>query len=479
MSESNLTKLRYVAESTFGTTPASPTLRQLLVRSSSLKHEPQTVTDDQISGDRSIRDANLVGYDVSGDIQARITQFALDDIFESLLYSTWNSRPSALPTAVTAGTHYTVASGGTAFVTGMLIYATGFATAGNNGLKLVTSSTGTTVVCSGLTAEASPPAGAKIQVVGFQGVSGGLAFSTTGNVFTVTTLNPVTMGIVPGMWIKMGGTATITQYATAANNGWYRVSAVTSTTITCDVVPTGATTDAGSGKTISIFMPDYLRDGSTRKSFTFEREYVNTAGTSYYEYFRGCVIGQGRFQMQPRQNIEANFDVMGLTASTVDTTRLSGATSATAVDSQIMNTSSNVGQIRAGGAALSGAQATTSANITLNNNLRTREGIGSQAIIDVRAGRFDAQVELTAFFEDTTQINKVRNDQETSFDTVLLDPDRNAGYVIDLPRGKYTAGEIQPGRIDTDVTTPLTMQALRHATLGYTMQLARFNYLEF
>lgn len=478
MSESNLSKVRLKAETVFGTTPASPAFKELLVRSSSLKHEPQTVTDDQISGDRSIRDANLVGYDVSGDIQCRLTYGALDDIFESLLYSTWTKTAEALPSAVTAGTHYTVASGGTNFPVGALIYASGFGTAGNNGLKTVTASTGTTVAAAGLTAEASPPAGAMIKLVGMADASGAAALTAAPNVLTFSNLNPTNFGIVAGMWLKLGGTATGNKFATAADNGWYRVSAVSATTITFDVVPTGFGADNGSSKTIYVFIPDIMRDGSTRKSFAVERQYTNSSGTSYYEYFNGIIFGQGRLQMQPRQNIEVNFDVMGLTASAVDTTRFTGATSVAADESDVMNTSSNVGQIRAGGSALSGAQATTSANITVNNNLRTREGIGSQAVIDVRAGRFDVQVEMTGFFEDTTQINKVRNDTETSFDTVLMDPDNNAGYVVDLPRGKYTAGEIQPGRIDTDITVPLTMQALRHATLGYTMQLARFAHLE-
>jgi hypothetical protein len=177
MSESNLSKVRYIAESTFGTTPASPALKQLLVRSSSLKYEPQTVTDDQLNGDRSIRDANLVGYDVSGDLQARMTFGALDDVFESLMYNVWNARPNALPSAV-SGTAFTIASGGASYIAGMLINATGFGIAGNNGKKLVTSSTGTTVLCAGLTVEASPPAGAKIQVIGFQGLSGGAALTS-------------------------------------------------------------------------------------------------------------------------------------------------------------------------------------------------------------------------------------------------------------------------------------------------------------
>ena len=478
MSESNLSVLRYRAEATFGTTPASPAFKELLNRSSSLKYEPQTVTDDQLSGDRSIRDANLVGYDVNGDIQARLTYGALDDIFESLMYSTWNLRPSQVASAVTVSA-YTVAANGTAFVAGMLVFAKGFATANNNGLKLVGSgSTATSVSVTGLTAEATAPAGASITVVGFQGVSGGVAMTASPNVATLTTLNPISMGIVVGMWVKMGGTATVNQFATPANNGWYRVSAVTATTITFDVVPTGYAADVGTAKLISIFMPDYMRDGTTRRSFTFERQYSNTAGTVYYEYFRGCVIGQGRLQLQSRQNIEANFDVLGLTASDVGTVRLASSTTVAPEASKIMNTSSNIAQIRAANAPLTGAAATISANIMMNNNLRTREGVGSSAVIDVRAGRFDAQVEMTSFFEDTTLINRLRLDQETSFDFIMRTPDTTQAYLVDFPRGKYTAGEIQTGRIDTDITTPLTMQALRHAALGYTMQLARFNYVE-
>src|SRR5439155_683110 len=81
----------------------------------------------------------------------------------------------------------------------------GFTNANNNRIFRVASSSGTTVVgpTMTLTDEAAPPAGAKLQAVGFQGAAGDLVIS--GLTMTSTLLDFTTLGLVAGEWLKIGG----------------------------------------------------------------------------------------------------------------------------------------------------------------------------------------------------------------------------------------------------------------------------------
>src|SRR5215468_5239744 len=109
----------------------------------------------------------------------------------------------------------------------------GFPTAANNKLARVSASSVTTIVypSATFTAETAPiPAGATVRQVGFEGASGDLAAVTVGgNGLQSTTLDFTTLGLSPGRWIKVGdGDNAGHSFATAADNGFCRISAVTS-----------------------------------------------------------------------------------------------------------------------------------------------------------------------------------------------------------------------------------------------------------
>src|SRR5262249_54235002 len=149
-----------------------------------------------------------------------------------------------------SATTATVASGGAAFVAAMLTFLSGFPTAANNKLARVSSSTATTIVypASTFTAEAVPiPVGATIRDVGFEGATGDLVATTSGgNALTSTTLDFTTLPLVAGKWVKVGdGDNAGKSFATAANNGFCRISAVAAHRLSFDVVPTSWANDSG------------------------------------------------------------------------------------------------------------------------------------------------------------------------------------------------------------------------------------------
>ncbi len=302
LQSTNRVKISKVRESTFGVTPTSPVFKTLRTTSSGLAINPKTVTSDEIDSNREVKDLILVGYEAGGDVAGELSFGAADDDLEEALQGTWASKPfrdnagvaDSVITAVTASTDTYTVNTGAAFVAGHLVYASGFDNAANNGLFVAQTGTSATSVAApaspGLVDEAVPPGAAVLRVVGFQGATADLAATTvSGNGLTSTALNFTTLGLNVGEWVLVGGAAANTFFTTAASNGWCRISAISANRLSFDRVPTGFATDTGTGKTIQVFTGDFLKNGSTQRSNTFERQYLDHSPVTY-EYIRGQVL---------------------------------------------------------------------------------------------------------------------------------------------------------------------------------------------
>jgi len=89
--DTSSTRLAYVAESTQNNIPASPSWKNLRFTSESLNYNKTTVTSEEIRPDRNVSDMIDVGFGVGGEIGFELSYGTLDDLIESLLFSTWSN----------------------------------------------------------------------------------------------------------------------------------------------------------------------------------------------------------------------------------------------------------------------------------------------------------------------------------------------------------------------------------------------------
>ena len=206
----------------------------------------KSVKRETINSTRQLRKGVLTGIDIAAGFQVDFVTKSLYVPMKGFMFAAWREKDNLLPSAVTS-TVYTVASGGAAFTTTSLLYAEGFGVATNNGLKTVTASGGTSVTpAGGLTVE-TPPTGALITRIGFQGASGDITLTLTSGVVTMgsTVLDFTTLGLIPGEWLWIGGDSAALQFATAGCNGFYRMKTIAAHAVVFDRVAAGAATDAG------------------------------------------------------------------------------------------------------------------------------------------------------------------------------------------------------------------------------------------
>lgn len=488
LQSTNRVRLSKVRESTFGVTPTSPAFKTQRQTSSSLAVNPQTVVSNEIDSNREVKDLILVGLEAGGDIGGELSFGAADDDLEEALQGTWAAKPfrdnggvaDSVITAVAASTDTYTVNTGVAFVAGHLVYASGFATAANNGLFVAqTGSNATTVVAPaspGLTDEAAPPGAAVLRVVGFQGAAADLAATTAGgNALTSTALNFTTLGLNVGEWVLVGGTAANTSFATAGSNGWCRVSAISANRLSFDRTPSGFATDTGTGKTLQVFAGDFLTNGSTQRSNSFERQYLDHSPVTY-EYLRGQVLDQFSVNV-PQQNVVTYTKTyMGADGVTM-TSRVAGATDIAAPTGDVLNSSSNVGRLGFDGSALVGPNFVSQATINIANNLRRQNAVGSIGAIGIGNGEFNVSGTLETYFGDKGVLDKVVGNTLTSFDFRVGRADGTKPQIIfDLPSIKLSSGSPSVSGKNADVMVSAGFQAIRSATYGYTMSVGRFFY---
>jgi hypothetical protein len=166
MSDSNRTQMYYLAESSWGVTPASA-MTEMRFTSESLSYGITTKSSDEIRSDRQVTDLILTGADAAGGVNWELSYGTYDPFFVAALQSAaWSTTVAVSATdiaAATTGNKYVAAS--TDFTTknitpGQWIKVAGYAGANNNGFKRVVSVTITDLVVevqgAALVTEAAP-----------------------------------------------------------------------------------------------------------------------------------------------------------------------------------------------------------------------------------------------------------------------------------------------------------------------------------
>ena len=263
----NQTKQGYVrkAAANYGVKPTNPAWKEFRNGTFGLKSTPTRGRSNDRRSDGQAGGTFLLDQQNAGPISTELKFKHLDDLFEAAFRGVWLNQAvievATLDTEISdvSATTLTVAAGGGNFKTGHLTVLRGFPTAGNNKLARVNSNTGTSIVYPAATfaAESDPiPVGASVRVVGFQGASGDLVATVTGgNAITSTLLDFTTLGngVGAGRWVLIGGSGAGDKFATAACNGWARISAVTGNRLSFDGGPAGLGAGAGTGKTLPAF----------------------------------------------------------------------------------------------------------------------------------------------------------------------------------------------------------------------------------
>jgi hypothetical protein len=517
--DSNVTGLRFIEEAALKVLPSTATHQVWFPLEPNtygdFGGEVTTIARSPINASRQRSKGVVTDLDANAGIVQDITQENLLRLMQGFLFADAREKPDSAglsrertftaagaqddaPTTIAftavdgANSEYDAAAGLDVFVAGHLVLASGFTNAANNGLKVVagvTSDTNVEVVET-VVDEASPPAAARLQAVGFQFASGDLSVDVGADQFPV--INSAAdaflgLGLIPGEWIFVGGDSAATSFATAAMSGFARIRSVAAdgSSITLDktVRSWGTVDDAGTSKTIQIFFGTVVKNESDpdlikRRSYQLERTLGvpdDTATGKQAEYTVGSVPNELTINIPTADKATIDFSFVALDSETHNenddggTTKIksqrTGVVAPAIVESDAFNTSSDVKRLRIG--TVAAADSFPSAffgfaqelTVTVNNNVTADKAIGVLGGFDVTVGQFDVGGSATAYFQSVASVASVRNNDDATLDMHLVKS--NAGITVDLPL--VSIGNARP---NVEPNAPITLPVETEAATG-------------
>jgi hypothetical protein len=494
MTSANRLQLSMVRETTPGTTPASPRMRKWRNTGESLVYDPTYVDSDEIRDDRMLNDPIKTMQAAGGGINFELSYpddlSPLSEAMRGACENDWVNTPtffndgtadSIVTDAGTVANTYAVVSGGAAVKANMLVRATGFTNAANNQVFPAASSTGTTVVGTGLglVAEVAPPATAKLKVVGLQGASGDITALADG--LGSTTLDYTTMGLAVGQWVKIGGTADATTFAflvtagaKSRNAAYARVTAIAAAKLTLDNLPAGWTTDSGAGKTIRVFFGDQIRNGVLQTSMTIEKGFLGQAVPSYVA-LKGMQVNQFGWDAVSGDKIKGTMSFMGMGGG-ISTTPLD-AVPDPVTTGVVMAGNANVGRIGVNGAQLGSPNWAKGFTFQIDNGLRNIEAVDDTSPVGINNGDSKASGKLTNYFGSMAEVQAFFDGTPRPLNSRIL---KNGQVIItQIPRATYRGGgNPQATAKNTDVMTDFDWQASQDLLTNAQILFDRFEYVE-
>ncbi len=457
--------------------------------------EPTLLARRPINSSRQRKKGSIVDLAATGGFNQDFTNNNSQLVTSGFMYADFREKQSETPTAVSA-TGYVVVDE-TQYFANMLILASGFAVAANNGLKVVTSvDAGTSEVrAAGLAVEAGPPAAAKIVLVGIQGGAGNIDVNAAGvlPVITSAVIDMSSLDLIPGEAVYVGGDAVGTRFGTATNNGIKRIRSVAPGGITIDKSDEVMVTEADVASTIRIFFGRVLKNELAqliiRQSFQLERQ-MGAPDTAFpaqiqAEYVIGAFPNEMEMVVESADKINCNFSFIAITnQQNISTVGIKSGTRTPVVESDAYNTSTDFSRIK-----LALVSSTNSApdplfafvtdfTLSINNNVSLNKAVGYLGGFDATIGLFEVSAEINAYFTKIESLQAVRNNNDVTLDYFVAK--ENRGFVVDLPL-LALGGGLSEVELDEPIMIPLESDAATAVKMdpnfNHTLMWTFFDYL--
>lgn len=458
-------------EDSVGVLPGSPESIKYPLRGEDFTNPLTFDESGEFRDDRLTTPYDLTAEDASGGFDVNMRCEVFDALIAASFYGDWAALPSrdnfvasGQVTGVTGSTGTVAVVSGAAFVTGTLVKLDGFTGAANNTVKRATSGSATTAVFGavGLVDEVSPGAYARAVTVGFAGASGDITATADGLASTVLDFTTIP-GLLPGAFIKIGGSASGTRFATNQLNTWARISGpVTTNAIPLDQLPATWTTDAGASKTIWVFVSELVTpgNGATKRTLFLDKKIPVSGGAFRYLKLKGLHPQLTQINTEARGRLTARFSYLGIGGTFGDTPNVVSPKNPR-VRRPLVSGRSFV-RLHEGGAAFATTLSVPSINFILENQLVPVPAAHLYGFEDVEPAEATARFEGNLNFRTDALYTKYRGQTETSMSAVLLQD--NEAYVIEGPTGYLTTADITLPGPNQIINMPFTFTT--HANEG-------------
>ncbi len=183
----------------------------------------------------------------------------------------------------------------------------------------------------------------------------------------------------------------------------------------------------------SSFSTNVLKTGTTRRSFTIERRFLDLA-TPEYHRFTGVEFNTMSLSVAPNSMVTMTLGIVGKDM-TLNTSTIAGASD----NADVGNTpfDSFTGSITEGGSTIG---TVTSFDLTLENGIEPLFSVGSATTNQPSIGKSRVSGTLGTYFDSKALLDKFVNETNSEIVLTLTDV-AGKDYLIDLPKVKYNTGQ--------------------------------------
>lgn len=453
-------QLSFAREATLGVLPVTPQWFEL--EPNTINSFGTTVTKTArtpISKSRARRKGTVTDLDSGLELEADFTLLHLKLFAEDFLFSRAVGGDGYIASAATNAA-YTVpaisaAQAGRLIYNAAgaktLLYARGFDTAGNNGLKVLGAAVAagaTAITAAGLAAETpSVNVLVEVSVAGVRAAAGDLTIDASGNLVSVA-LDFTLLGITKGQTIHIGGTDALHQFVNPANTGFARVEQLAAHKLTLGKRDQAFVAEAAAGVSVDILFGRFVRNVDMdhvdflQPSTQFELRSPNlmTGGAAGHEYAIGNWADALSVTIPLTGKASITMGFVGQNTTDPTIARASNAANAKlGTQTAAFGTSSDIARLRMQDVDEEGLTTDfKSATFTLTNNVAGEKVIGTLGPKYLNAGNIEADVENQMLFNSADVIHGIRCNETFGFDWVLRNGD--GGVAFDLPTGTMSGG---------------------------------------
>lgn len=213
----------------------------------------------------------------------------------------------------------------------------------------------------------------------------------------------------------------------------------------------GTLDDILEGMLLEAWLSNVLVDGTTKKSYTFEEQFVDPSiSPSQYMIYKGCRIGSLSMSFALESIVTGSFGIMAATPSIAQASAGAGNSSETTTEP--FNTVDMVTTLQEESADLGKV---VGVDINLDRSLRAKQEIGSLNPFDIGVGRLLITGQIQQYFESDVLMDAYLAFQERNLEITLTDGASNT-LTIEIPKLKYT-GDANIGNPGPDGDRIVTM----------------------
>ena len=461
MTSSNQLRIAFVEETTFGSTPGTPTMLTINSTGHGLGNQNKFDQDPTIRSDRNVTDLvrmdrtaggainYALRYSPSAGAESTLMRYALQSGAEVATVNTTGETKIAVTFTLGATSFFTTASPHSLVVNDIVQ----FTTTGTlpTGVSLITNYY---VLSGGLTTTqaqfALTQGGTAIVLSGSAGSGHSLQYQNPTNTITLSSATNFSGGDVVRVRTSAGTLL-----------GYFPVASVNGSVISIEGTISGAQTG------LLVVRGAKMKNGTTQKSMSVEIGYTNTG---LYEVFPGCVVDGMDFSVATEQMITGSYTIIGKAGSGVSTSTISGASYTAASTSTVMEAVDNIPNFRVGGVNY----AARSISVNIANGGEAQKAIGTLGVTAVRSGTFTVKGQIACYFSSIVEYNKMIAATTSSFLMVTQDTAGNA-YTWYMPTVKYGGVSVPVSGQDTDVIMTLDYQAIYNSIIAATILVQRFD----